>query len=403
MVPLRQVVDLRREPLLRPLLRRVDVEHVRAPQVALHERQLLLLHALAVPRLQELQEQPQAGRRVRRRRRGPHGKSLPVPVHAEARVGPVGPAPLHPHLLHHPGGEGAAQHGGGHLEGGQVLVLGVRPEGPQVHLGLGAIGFVDEDKVAPGPGLRLAGRILGPSARRQPRRQRLRQALRLLLRQIPGEHHHRVLLAEDLLVVGAGVLRGEPPDRRQVAPHAAPVAVLAEELSPQGPARQDLIVVPGLHQLRLDLPPQLPQLDLVEGRLRHQLAHQLRHRLRVPRKHRGPHGGPAKTHVRRELAAELVDGLLDLLGGHSGPSTAQHAPGGPGQPFLADRIEGRSGAEHQGHAHQGDRPALFQDDLHGATCLSPVTSSAGVAPAASSWSCPRDALTSTTDLASRSR
>jgi hypothetical protein len=63
-VALRQVVELGRHPLLCTLLRRVDVKHVGAAQVALHKRQLLLLDPALVPPLQQLDQQPQAGRGV---------------------------------------------------------------------------------------------------------------------------------------------------------------------------------------------------------------------------------------------------------------------------------------------------------------------------------------------------
>ncbi len=373
-----------------------------AAQVALHEGQLLLLDPLLVPLLQQLDQQPQAGRGVAGGGGCPEREEFTVSIKTHARIGAVGPAAFDTNLLHEASGEGAAEGRRGHLEGGEVIVVGVSPEGAQVHLGLGAVGLVDEDEVTTRSGGGLAAAVLDRLALGEPGGGGGGEGACALLVDVAREDHEGVGLAEHALVVIPGLLGLDGGDGGEVTADATVEGVGPEDLAAQGAAGEDLIVVPGLDDLGLDLPLELAQLDAVEGGASDELAEELGHGLGVAREHGDADGGPAEAGIDGELGAKEVDGLLDLLCGEAAAAAPQHAASEAGEPLLALGVKEGAGPEGQRHVDERYRRALFHDDLQGDTCLSPVKSSCS-GPSSPPSSPASEARTRTTERASLTR
>jgi hypothetical protein len=211
----------------------------------------------------------------------------------------------------------------------------VGPEGAQVHLGLGAVGFVDEDEVTPRPGGGFAAAILDRLALGEPGGGGGGEGASALLAHVAGEDHEGVGLAEHALVVEPGLLGLDGRDGGEVTADAAAEGVRPEDLAAQGAAGEDLVVVPGLDDLGLDLPLELAELDAVEGGASDELAEELGHGFGVAREHGDADGGPAEAGVDGELGAKEVDGLLDLLGGEAAAAAPEHAASEASEPLLA--------------------------------------------------------------------
>ena len=146
---------------------------MRTDEVAFGEGELARADAFLAPGLEQLELEGDARRGVFGGGERPHAERVALLVVREARVRAVRPTALGANGAHHARREGAAEDGGGDVQGDVIVVARMAAHFAEEDLRLRPLGFVDEDE----PALAVACGRRELQGRRPPTGQRGEQTL----------------------------------------------------------------------------------------------------------------------------------------------------------------------------------------------------------------------------------
>ncbi len=238
-------------------------------------------------------------------------------------------------------------------------------------LRLRPLGLVDEHEPPPGRAGRLPHGVRDARSGREARREPLREPLGAPRLDVAREPEREVPLHEVRPVRGAHVLVREPGERLARARRAPRVGVALEDRLPERHLGEALVVVACLDELGDRLAAEAVELGLGEGGLGDEGREQIDERAEVslddlPVDGRGRHG-----HLGRELGAEPVELVLDVVRRVRARPAAEHAERELRCPLLARGVGGRAAPERDGDRDERHLVRLRDLDRRAARELEP--------------------------------